>query len=56
MAYDTEQEPFIRNFPPSEPEALIPFIDEELRKLEITLERVKQVLEEIDARLTNGGL
>lgn len=56
MAYDTEKQPYVRDVPRSEPEALIGFIDEELRKLDVTLARINDILDEIDTRLTAGGL
>lgn len=56
MAYNTAKEPYVRDVPRAEPEALVGFIDEELRKLEVTLARINDILEEIDSRLTAGGL
>ena len=56
MAYDTEKEPYVRDVPRAEPEALVSFIDEELRKIDTTLARINDILDEIDTRLTAGGL
>jgi hypothetical protein len=56
MAYNTEKEPYTRLKPPANPESTIPYIDEELRKIEISVDRILTLLDEIDTRLTAGGL
>jgi hypothetical protein len=56
MSYTTEKEPYIRSIPKADPESLIGFVDEEHRKIETSLSRIHQILEEIEARLTAGGL
>jgi hypothetical protein len=56
MAYTTDKEPYTRLRPPAQPESTVPYIDEELRKIEVSLDRILTILDEIDARLNAGGL
>jgi len=56
MTYNTDREPYVRLLPPGDEASQLEYINEELRKLEITLERVNSILIEIDTRLTAGGL
>jgi hypothetical protein len=56
MAYTTEQEPYSRQPQPENDESAKFYLDDELRKIEVTLDRIAQILEEIDTRLTAGSL
>lgn len=56
MAYNTIREPYIRTLPPQDEESRLEYINEELRKLETTLDRINSLLTEIDNRLVGGGL
>lgn len=56
MTYNVTQEPYTRQPQPENDESAKFYLDDELRKIELTLDRIAQVLEEIDSRLTAGGL
>lgn len=56
MAYNVTQEPYSRQPQPANEESSKFYLDDELRKIELTLDRLAQILEEIDARLSAGGL
>jgi hypothetical protein len=56
MSYTTNKEPYVRQVPPGDPDALVFYIDEELKKIELSLSRINEIVDEIDARLTAGGL
>ncbi len=56
MSYGTEQEPYTRQPQPVDEESAKYYIDDELRKIETSLDRIASILAEIDTRLTTGGL
>ena len=56
MAYTTKQEPYVRTTAPADKESTELYLYEELRKIELTLSRIKEILDEIDTRLTAGSL
>ena len=56
MAYTTTQEPYVRTTAPADKESTDLYLFEELRKIELTLSRIKEILDKIDTRLTTGGL
>ena len=56
MTFTTDKEPYVRLRPPAQPESTVSYIDEELRKIEVALDRILSILDEIDTRLTAGGL
>lgn len=56
MAYNVTQEPYARQPQPENEESAKFYLDDELRKIELTLDRIAQILEEIETRLTAGGL
>lgn len=56
MAYTVDKEPYIRLRPPANPESTLPYIDEELRKIEVSLTKLLELIDEIDTRLNSGGL
>jgi hypothetical protein len=56
MTYTTKKEPYSRQVPPGDTQTLVFYVDEELKKIELSLSRINDILTEIDTRLTAGGL
>jgi hypothetical protein len=56
MSFTTPLEPYKRSNPPQSPEGQLKSLQEEMRKLERTLEILIQAATELEARLTAGGL
>lgn len=56
MAFTRPVEQYVRSPQPSLPESQIKYLQDELRKLEIALQSVREALIELEARVTTGGL
>ena len=57
MSYSILNEQYqLQNPPPNDPEQLVSYLYEELKKLSAAQERLQQIITEIDTRLTAGSL
>jgi hypothetical protein len=56
MAFTRPVEQYVRSPQPSLPESQLKYLQDELRKLEIVLQSVREALIELEDRVTTGGL
>jgi hypothetical protein len=57
MAYSILNEQYkLQNPPPTDPDQLVSYLYEELKKLSAAQERLQQIITEIDTRLSAGSL
>lgn len=55
MAFDRPLQDYVRAPQPPLPESQLKYLQEELRKLELTLKTVMEALRELDARVSGLG-